>query len=225
MPTALQALADLAALRDHLRGAAAALALGDARAAGLAGACDRWLNDEACAVTLCEAFGVQREAGHCDPRKDLRRERWNDMLRAAADRLPGDSLSERARELHRRLSRYRDSPRWRQDRIAARCPYEPGTIAALLFEILRVNPAVLSVERLRKVVADLGAEGPLSTTSDLGETGNAKRTKGATHGIEIRTGVSGRPGAGSRSAAARGAGAAAAVAPDYRPSAPRRRRL
>jgi hypothetical protein len=126
---------------------------------------------------------------------DLRRDRRDVLHRAAADNLAG-SHSERARELHRLLTQYHDSPRWRRDRVAALCPYEAETIPALLYEILRIDPVVLSAERLRKVVADLGAEPPLFATSDMRDTGKAKRSEsntGATHGIKTGTRAGGRP--------------------------------
>jgi hypothetical protein len=227
MPTPRHATARIATLRDHLRSAVAVRTLGDATAAALASACDRWLNDEACAVTLDRAFGVQPEAGHGDPREDLRRERWNGLLCEAAHRLDGDSLSARACELHRLLSRYSASPRWRQDRIAARCPYEPGTMDALLYEILRLRPIVLSERRLREIVS-LATKGGLLVASDLRDMGKAKRSEsetGATHGfVETGVGIGGRSGAGSGGAVACRAGAAAVAAPTHRPSAPRRRR-
>jgi hypothetical protein len=227
MPTPRHAAARIAELRYHLRSAVAVRTLGDATAAALADACDRWLNDEACEITLDRAFGVQPQAGHCDPRKDLRRERWHRLLREAVHRLGGDSLSARACELHRLLSRYHESPRWREDRIAPRRPYQPGTMDALLYEILRMTPVVLSERRLREIVG-LATKGGLLIANDLRDMGKAKRSEsetGATHGIETGVGAGGRPGTGSGGAAARSARAAAVAAPDYRPSAPGRRRV
>jgi hypothetical protein len=227
MPTPRHAATRIAELRDHLRSAVATRTLGDATAAALADACDSWLKDEACEITLDRAFGVQPQAGHCDPREDLRRERLNRLLREAAHRLRGDSLSARVCELHRLLSRYRESPRWREDRIAPRRPYGPGTIDALLYEILRLKPVVLSERRLREIVS-LATKGGVLFANDSRDMGKAKRGEsetGATHGVETGVGAGGRPGTGSGGAAARSARAAAAAAPDYRPSTPRRRRV
>jgi hypothetical protein len=167
MASPLHAAGRIAQLRDFLRGEAAAAALGEGAAQALAGACAAWL-DGGSAVTLDCAFGVRPARGQSDPRAELRRERRDRLLRDMAALLPGESCSERAGELHRRLLRYHQAT-WRRDRLAERCPYAPGTVAAGLWEVLKIQPAVLSAERIRRVLA--GHEMPLLTTSGRGEAG------------------------------------------------------
>jgi hypothetical protein len=169
MGTPPHAAGRIAALRDHLRSPVAAAALGEGTAQALAGACDAWL-DGGSAVSLDCAFGVRPARGQSDPRAELRRERRDRLLRDTAALLSGDSCSERADALHRRLLRYYAST-WRRDRLAE-CPYAPDTVAAGLWEILKIQPAVLSAERIRRILA--GHEITLLTTRGTGEAGDGQ---------------------------------------------------
>jgi hypothetical protein len=161
MASPLQAAGRIAQLRDFLRGAAAAAELGEATAQALAGACTAWLDG---ALTLDRAFGVRPASGR-DPRTELRHERRKRLLRDIAARFPGSDLK-RADQLHERLSIYFGG-RWRRDRLADRCPYAPDTVEAALWQTLKIEPAVLSGDRIRRLIS--GRELSLFVTNEPGE--------------------------------------------------------
>jgi hypothetical protein len=177
---------------------------------------------------LYEALGLALAAGEDDPRTVLRFECRDQLIAAEIEQMPGKKPAARVKEFRRRLSEYFHGD-WRRDRTAPCCPYAADTENARFWRILQIDPNVLSVRRLRDIVGKLAAKGGLFVANDLADMGKAKRSEsetGETHGIvETGVGAGGRPGTRSGGAAARSAGAAAVAAPDYRPTAPRRRHV
>jgi len=166
--SALAAMRRLERLAAHLlRGEP--LPPGDAVAIGQA--IEQWLADgDAFAVrSLYERLGLALAAGEHDPRKARREERRDALLVAALQLMRGESGTARARELYQRLRTYFDGPRWRIDRLAARCPYGAGMFEALVWEALMLDPRVLSAERLRRLLGELVTKSPLSVPRCVSE--------------------------------------------------------
>jgi hypothetical protein len=103
--------------------------------------------------SLYEALGLALGNGEHDPRAELRRERRDTLYVAGVELMPGVERKARAEALHLKLSAYFASARWKVDstRLAAGCPYPPGSLAAIMWGILALDPKVLSGERIRRL--------------------------------------------------------------------------
>jgi hypothetical protein len=216
--TALAAMARLQRLGAHLAHGEP-LPAGDAAAIGQA--IEQFLDgrepygDRA----LYEALGLALAAGEDDPRTVLRFECRDQLSAAEIARMPGETLAARAREFRRRLSEYFHGD-WRRDRTAPCCPYAADTENARFWRILRTDPNVLSVRRLRDIVGKLAAKGGLFVANDLADIGKgseANQKEGMSHAIvEARNSSSARPTGRFSGAVAGSAGRTDAAPPDRR---------
>jgi hypothetical protein len=170
--TALAAMARLQRLGAHLAHGEPLLA---ADAAAIGRAIERFLDgrepygDRA----LYDHLGIALGAGE-DPRTELRLERRDRLLAAGIEGVLEKKLAARAKEFRgRQLEYFRGD--WRRDRVATCCPYAAGTEPARFWEILWLDPKVLSVRRLRKIVRDVAAEGGLSAAKKISDTKGGQR--------------------------------------------------
>jgi hypothetical protein len=140
---------DTTQLTLRLRRAAAALATGDEDAQLAA----EFIRAILSGSSLEETFGVVPGPGQRSVSTRFRIEARDQLLRdAAALFFPDLPVAAQAEELHHALKRYFASA-WMRERSEEACPVRHhGKIQAACWQILRSREAVLSNERIRKII-------------------------------------------------------------------------
>lgn len=135
-------------------------------------AIDEWLSGSEFAT----AFGVKPGPGEADPRTTIAENRRDELIRTAAQKFFGQvPAARRAEELHRAWARYFDGAWHAMDSRLADCPTRyVGKLEALLFQITKLRPHVLSERQIRRILA-MRPPGFVATKLWSKETGRSSR--------------------------------------------------